>query len=262
MNAIVTALPASTSHLPCTGHCTVSDMLRWVGLPSLADATTGALTLSMRRVLADRLLVSEGQPFENLHVVAAGSFKCVQTDVEGYEQVLGFAIHGDVLGLDALGHASHHSGAVALEDASVVVVPIHELQSQCRDMPALATFLEHAAGVEIQRRADTQYLMSATSSVVRVARFLLNLAQRQSAMGYSQRRLRLVMTRRDIASHLGIAHETVSRALGTLSQQGCVRVSMHDLEIVDEGALRGLQRITRRRSISELAPEDEHTLAA
>jgi CRP/FNR family transcriptional regulator, anaerobic regulatory protein len=262
MNATITPMPPPGGRTASAGHCTASDMLRWAGLPALADAATDALPLALKRVLADRRLVHEGQPFEQLHVVAAGSFKCVQTDVEGYEQVLGFAVHGDVLGLDALGHPTHRSGAIALEDASVVVLPIHELKALSRELPALAAFLEHAAGVEIQRRAETQYLMSATSSVVRVARFLLHLAQRQSALGYSRRRLRIVMTRRDIASHLGIAHETVSRALGALSQQGCVQVSMHELEIVDEDALRALQRITRRRSIGELQTDGPHTLAA
>ena len=257
MNAIVTALPASTSHLPCTGHCTASDMLRWVGLPSLADATTDALTLSMRRVLADRLLVSEGQPFENLHVVAAGSFKCVQIDVEGYEQVLGFAIHGDMLGLDGLGGDRHTSGAVALEDSTVVVLPYPELLALGHRLPAMERLLMRATGAELLRRADTQYLMSAPSSEVRVARFMLQLAQGQAALGHSERRLRLFMTRRDIASYLGVAHETVSRALTGLVHNGCIEVSHRDIEIVDADALRELQRVTRGRS-----PREGHELVA
>ncbi|MBK8105248.1 MAG: helix-turn-helix domain-containing protein [Betaproteobacteria bacterium] len=105
------------------------------------------------------------------------------------------------------------------------------------------------------RRADTQYLMSAPSSEVRVARFVL--AQRQRALGHSDRRLRLSMTRRDIASYLGVAHETVSRALTALAQDGCIAVSHRDIEITDETGLRELQRMTRGRP-----PREGRELAA
>jgi CRP/FNR family transcriptional regulator len=87
--------------------------------------------------------------------------------------------------------------------------------------------------------------MSAASAEVRVARFLLHFAQRQSALGLSNRRLRLRMTRRDIASCLGVAHETVSRALTALVLHGCIKVSHRDIEIADAPALYELQRVTR-----------------
>jgi CRP/FNR family transcriptional regulator len=64
-------------------------------------------------------------------------------------------------------------------------------------------------------------------------------------MGRSGRRLLLRMTRRDIASCLGVAHETVSRALTALAQTGCIVVSHRDVEIVDAQALREMQRVTR-----------------
>jgi CRP/FNR family transcriptional regulator len=76
-------------------------------------------------------------------------------------------------------------------------------------------------------------------------------------VGHSERRLRLFMTRRDIASYLGVAHETVSRALTALVQDGCIAVSHRDIEIVDEPALRELQRMTRGRT-----PREGQALAA
>jgi CRP/FNR family transcriptional regulator len=80
---------------------------------------------------------------------------------------------------------------------------------------------------------------------VRVARFLLHFAKRQNALGYSDRRIRLRMTRRDIASHLGVAHETVSRALTALQQVGGIVVTYRDIEIVDAKLLQEIQRVTR-----------------
>lgn len=232
-------------------RCTATDALRWFGLPDQASAATDQISFAMRRVRAGRSLVVEGQPFEKLHLVSGGSFKCVQTDMDGYEQVLAFAIHGDIIGLDGLGQDRHGSGALALEDSTVVTLPVQELLSMGRHVPALEVLLHNAAGAEVARRGDTQYLMAAPSSEVRVARFLLQFARRQAALGHSGRRLRMCMTRRDIASYLGVAHETVSRALTALAQDGCIRVSHRDIELIDLEALNELQRVTRGRQTRE-----------
>ena len=119
-------------------RCTASDVLRWAGLYEQATAETDAIGFGMRRVQAEQTLLHEGQRFENVYLVGGGSFKHVQTDLEGYEQVLGFATHGDMLGLDGLGRDRHASGAVALEDSSVVVLPFGEL------LALLAIWLEEA----------------------------------------------------------------------------------------------------------------------
>jgi CRP/FNR family transcriptional regulator len=249
------AAPLSTASTACTsstiatavgiGRVRASDLLRWAGLPGLADAETEGIVFALRRALAGTLLFAEGQPLQSLYCVAAGSFKCTQTDLEGYEQVLGFALHGDVLGLDALYEHKHVSSAVALEDSSVAVLPLRELLAVSHRVPAIERLLLHATGAELLHRGDAQYLMSAPSSEVRVARFLLHFAQRQQAMGHSARRLLLRMTRRDIASALGVAHETVSRALTSLAQAGCIAVSHRDVEILDAETLRETQRVTR-----------------
>jgi CRP/FNR family transcriptional regulator len=246
------SLTSTTGFHTHTGtRCTASDVLRWFGRPDQVSRATDLIEFQMRQVHAGRSLVVEGQPFEKLHLVSSGSFKCVQTDMDGYEQVLAFAIHGDIIGLDGLGQTQHRSGAVALEDASVVTLPIRDLLAMGREVPALESLLHHAAGAEVSRCGDTQYLMAAPSSEVRVARFLLQFARRQSALGHSGRRLRMCMTRRDIASHLGVAHETVSRVLTALDHDGYISVSNRDIELVDLSALQELQRVTRGRQSRE-----------
>lgn len=226
-------------------RCTASDVLRWSGLPELVDSATDQIDFQMRHVQAGQALMVEGQLFQKLYLVSAGSFKCVRTDQEGYEQVLAFAIHGDIIGLDGLGRQQHNSGAIALDDAAVVSLPVQALRSMGRHTPALETLLYHAAGSEVSRRGETQYLMAAPSSEVRVARFLLQFARRQSALGCSDRRLRMSMTRREIASYLGVAHETVSRALTALAHDGYIKVLHRDIELLDPSALNDLQRVTR-----------------
>jgi CRP/FNR family transcriptional regulator len=248
---VLTSTPAKVTELQrarpaaAAARCTASDLLRWAGLAEHANEQTDRMPFATRRVRADAALVHEGTPFEYLYFVCAGSFKCVQVDSEGYEQVLGFALHSDMIGLDGMSRGRHASGAVALEDSTVASLPFSEMMSASRRLPSIERLIQRAVGAELLRRSDTQYLMSAASSEVRVARFLLHFARRQNALGYSDRRIRLRMTRRDIASHLGVAHETVSRALTALQQVGCIAVTYRDIELIDTRLLQDIQRITR-----------------
>jgi CRP/FNR family transcriptional regulator len=247
MTAQLMSLIHPEAHDLHIARCSASDVLGWTGQRALACRETDEIMFSMRRVAAGDILLHAGQPFEHLYCVGAGSFKSVQVDVEGYEQVLGFAIHGDMLGLDGLYESRHASDALALEDAAVAVLPHRELVALGRRVPALDQLLQRAAGAELIHLTELHYLMSASSAEVRVARFLMHFAQRQSSMGHSDRRLRLCMTRRDIASCLGVAHETVSRALTALAQDGIIKVSHREVEIVDTAALHDLQSTTRGR---------------
>lgn len=244
-------------------RCTASDLLRWSGLGGLADEATDALCYSLRQVPMLSTLIVEGQPLHHLYVVVAGSFKSTRTDDEGYEQVLGFALQGEMLGLDALSTQRHACGVVALEDSAVAALPLTDLLPHSSRLHAMEQLLWHAAGVELRNRAETQYQMSAPSTEVRLARFLLHLAQQQLALGHSGRQLNLRMSRRDIASCLGVAHESVSRALATLVQAGCITVNMREIEIVDPTAMHALQRVTRGAPRSrELRHAQAHMLAA
>jgi CRP/FNR family transcriptional regulator, anaerobic regulatory protein len=243
--ALATPIDFRRARRPAPPRSTATDLLRCVGLSALATSETDSVPVTLRDVSPDTALLHEGQPMEWLHVVAAGSFKTVQVDAEGYEQVIGFAIRGDVVGLDGLGTARHASSAIALESSTVMGLAFDELVRLGRQQPVFELLLHRAAGAELQSRASTQYLMSAPSSEVRVARFLLHFARRLHALDHPAQPMRLCMTRRDIASHLGIAHETVSRALSSLAQAGCLHVANRSIEILDAGALEDLQRITR-----------------
>jgi CRP/FNR family transcriptional regulator len=226
-------------------RCCASDLLHWAGMGDAADAKTDQLSFATRRVGTGTTLMYEGHLLQNLYFVGAGSFKIVQVDIEGYEQVLGFALRGDCIGLDALSDGRHASSAIALEDSMVCVVPFRELVALGHEAAALERLLHHATGAELLRRGRSQYLMAAACAEVRVARFLINYGLRQGEMGYSDRHFRLRMSRRDIASYLGVAHETVSRALTLLAQWGIIVVDHRDVEIVDGPALHNLQRLTR-----------------
>lgn len=206
---------------------------------------TDALKFSMRLVRSGGVLVREGSPFGTLYIVASGSFKCSQYDAEGYEQVLGFTLQGDVIGLDGLCEDRQCNTTVALEDSMVAVVPFREFVRAGHDLPALERLLHQSVSRELRRKNVAQHVMAAASADVRLVRFLLEITGRHAVLGFSSRRLRLRMSRRDIGSYLGVAHETVSRSLKGLAASGYIDVKHRELEILDREGLMLLQRNTR-----------------
>lgn len=226
-------------------RCTLHEVRWWTGQAPVA--LDDALTFATRRVLADKTLVHQHQRLESFYVVGAGSFKLVRIEPDGGEQVLGFAWRGDVIGLDAVVEQRQCGNVIALEDSMVALLPYEQcLQPDAR--PVLADLLQRAAAVELQHRSQTQYLMAAANAEVRAARFLLAMGQRQRGLGYSGTRFRLTMSRRDVASYLGVAHETVSRAFTLLAQAGYLTVSHREIELVDLDGLTALARQSRGAS--------------
>lgn len=222
-------------------------------------AKTDEHMFSMRRIKAGTVLVREGSPFGTLYLVASGSFKCSQYDAEGYEQVLGFTLQGDMIGLDGLCEERQCNTTVALEDAMVAVIPFREFVRSGHELPALERLLHQSASRELRRKNVAQHVMAAASADVRLVRFLLEITSRHALLGFSSRRLRLRMSRRDIGSYLGVAHETVSRSLKGLAASGYIDIKHRELEILDREGLMLLQRNTRGASDRPASSRSAHS---
>ena len=223
----------------------LADLLRLMGIEASAAPDAEAYPLTMRQLHAGAPLFHEGTAAEAIYFVSVGMFKSFSTAEDGYEQVLGFSARGEVLGLDAICGSHHPTGAVALEDARVFVVPVRDVFSLGNRVPGLDRVLHVAASRQLAQRGDIADVMAAVAAEVRLARFLVQLSARMGACGQSTRRLLLRMSRRDIASHLGVAHETVSRSFGALADWGYLRVNYREVEICDLDALKAFARCTR-----------------
>lgn len=227
---------------------TCADVMRLLGVPTaLANQAEAQVPVACRRVRAHCTLFVQGAPADGISLVRHGTFKTVKTDSDGYEQVLDFLGRGDLIGGEALGCSTHASGAIALEDSSAWVIPRHDLNALRRSVPAFDDAMQAALGRQLLHAAEMAELMSAVAAEVRLARFLLHQASRMVARGQSARRLLLQMSRRDIASYLGLAHETVSRSLTLLDKWGCVRVHNREIDILDARALADCASSTRGR---------------
>lgn len=223
----------------------LSDLLRLLGAEQHVSATSDGFPLALRRLRADAPLFHEGAGVECIYFVHSGAFKRVRTAEDGYEQVLGFATRGDLLGFDAICLGWHPTAAIALEDARVLAVRVQDLKRLAGSVPAFEPLLQRVSSLELQRQGEVLQLMAAVAAEVRLARFLLQVSARMQAIGQSPRCFYLRMCRRDIASHLGVAHETVSRSFTLLADCGCLRVDNREVEILDMALLRQLASSTR-----------------
>jgi CRP/FNR family transcriptional regulator len=128
-----------------------------------------------------------------------------------------------------------------------------------RRLPAFDAALQGTLSRQLARAGEIAEVMSAVAADVRLARFLVQLSARMAERGQSPRRLLLRMNRRDIANHLGLAHETISRAFRQLAERGWLRVDNRDIEILGPDGLAGLKRFAR---CTRRTAEDDDALSA
>lgn len=225
----------------------MSDLLQLMAVEAGNHCAETDPPVPIRRLRTGDTLFHQGLPAHAIYFVRAGTFKTVRTAEDGYEQVLGFSGRGDILGFDAISRGQHPSEAVALEDSSAYVVLLADLLALGHDEPGLVVAVHNAVSRALAGRGDLADVMAAVAAEVRLARFLIQMSQRMAAFGQSPRRLRLRMSRRDIGSYLGVAHETVSRSFRALAEAGLLEVSNREVEIRNLEGLKDFARNTRRQ---------------
>jgi CRP/FNR family transcriptional regulator, anaerobic regulatory protein len=223
----------------------LTELLHLMDADAAAAPADPSFLVPVWRVRAGAVLAREGAPCEHLQLVRSGSFKCHKTLEDGYEQVLSLAGPGTVLGFEAVCSGRHPNSVVALEDSTVCALPLRELDDWRRQCTAIDHALQHALSRQLGRAGEFAEMMAAVAAEVRLARFLVWLSASMAERGQSPRRLYLRMSRRDIASLLGVAHETVSRSFTALAEWGCLQVDNRQVEILDLEALRSCSRSTR-----------------
>ena len=156
---------------------------------------------------------------------------------DGREQVTGFQMAGELLGLDGISTDHHACDATALEDSQVCMIPYGQLESMSREVTALQHQFHKIMSREIVRDHGVMLLLGSMRAEERLAAFLLNLTQRLQARGFSASALVLRMTREEIGSYLGLKLETVSRTFSKFQEDGILEVKQRDIRILDQDAL-------------------------
>jgi len=207
------------------------------GLSSAQLGRISRLVSGHRKVKRGETLLREGEAATQLYAVRSGFLKTQVASQDGHEQVTGFHMAGELLGLEGLSREQHTAEVVALEDAEVCVLPIGPLQALAQEIPALQSHLFKLLSQEIVRERQLILLLGNTRADERVARFLLDLTQRLQARGLSASEHVLRMTREEMGSYLSLKLETVSRTFSKLAADGVLSVKHRHLHIHDPEAL-------------------------
>jgi len=191
------------------------------------------IVYARRHIKRGELLFGAGDEFKCLFAVRSGFFKMSFADGDGREQVTGFFMSGELLGMDGLGSGRCEGNAIALEDSLVCAMPYALIEDIGRDVPSLQRRLHSVLAREIVRGQGIMVLLASMGARQRVAAFLISLSRRFASRGFSGSRFVLRMTRAEIASYLGLEIETVSRAFSAFHSDGLIDVRRRQVNIID-----------------------------
>ncbi len=198
------------------------------------------LISTRRRIKRGDYLYRVGDSFDAIYAIRSGFFK---TDVlleDGREQVTGFQMGGELLGLDGISTEHHTCNAIALEDSEICAIPFARLESLSREIHTLQRHFHKVMSREIVRDHGVMMLLGTMRAEERLAAFLLNLSQRFTARGFSHAEFYLRMTREEIGSYLGRKLETVSRAFSRFQEEGHIAVQQKHVRILNVDGLKAL----------------------
>ena len=218
--------------------CNLRELCLPVGLSDEELSSIDDIIGTRRTVRRGESLFHAGEAFTALYAVRTGFFKTVVSAADGREQVTGFQMAGELIGLDGISTDHHSCDAIALEDSQVCMIPYSQLETLSREVTLLQHQFHKIMSREIVREHGVMLLLGSMRAEERLAAFLLNLVQRLHARGFSQSELVLRMTREEIGSYLGLKLETVSRTFSKFVEEGIVDVKQRHVRILDTDALR------------------------
>ena len=232
-----TLMDAQSIKVACSS-CNLRELCLPMGLNPEEMSKLDRVVSSRKRIKRGMSLFNVGDPFTSLYAVRSGFFKTCVTTADGRDQVTGFQMTGEIIGLDGIVSDRHSCDAIALEDAEVCVMPFDKVEELSREFTTLQHHVHKIMSREIVRDHGVMLLLGSMRAEERLAAFLLNLVQRLHARGFSQSELILRMTREEIGSYLGMKLETVSRTFSKFVEDGVIEVKQRYVKILDTEALK------------------------
>lgn len=217
---------------PCS-TCHLRDSCIPGGLSQQLVQGMDRLPFALRRVALGETLFEPGQAFGRLYAVRAGTFKSCVTLANGLQQVTGFHLTGELLGLDGVATGTYASSTIALEDSEVCSIPYAFLSGLPSATLEVQGAIARLMSREIVREYSLMLMLGSMNAEERLAAFLLSLSARMRARGFSPNEFHLRMSRADMASFLGMKLETVSRTFTAFVRKGLLQVNKKHVRIVD-----------------------------
>jgi CRP/FNR family transcriptional regulator len=218
-------------------NCNLRELCMPMGLSSEEVERLDHVVANRRKIKRGASLFRNGEKFTSLYAIRTGFFKTCVASEDGRDQVTGFQMAGEIIGLDGIVNDHHTCDAIALEDAEVCIMPFDRIEDLSREINGLQRHVHKIMSREIVREHGVMLLLGSMRAEERLAAFLLNLVQRLHARGFSQSELILRMTREEIGSYLGLKLETVSRTFSKFVEDGIVEVKQRHVRILNTEAL-------------------------
>lgn len=182
-------------------------------------------------------LFREGDPFNAIAAVRGGTVKTFVIDAHGREQIQGFFLPGEVIGLNAIHSARYPCNAIALDTTMLCRFSFPQMAMLATRLPGLQQHLFRLLSEDIGKAA---LLAGDYTADERMAAFLIALARRYAARGFSGSAFNLTMSRTDIANYLRLAPETVSRVLRRFQDDALIRIDRREVELMGRARLEEL----------------------
>lgn len=221
-------------------QCNLRELCLPIGLSEEESTKLDQLVSTRRSIKKGDALFRHGDPFTSIYAIRSGTFKTRVNTLDGRDQVTGFQMAGELIGLDGMGSSRHACDAIAIEDSEVCLIPYSRLSELSIEVPVLQRHFHRLMSREIVREHSVMLLLGSMRAEERIAAFLLNLVQRMQVRGFSSREVVLRMTREEIGSFLGLKLETVSRTLSKLAEDGMISVQQRLVRLEDSARLRAL----------------------
>ncbi len=196
--------------------------------------------LRRRHVARGETIFLKDDPFRSVFAVKSGSFKTYIPKVSGYDQVVGFHLIGELIGMEGLSGQHYPYTARALQDSSVCELRMESLSETGYLLEELQRGIINMLSAEVAFNHQLITTLIHQSADQRLAGFLLNLTRRLQARGMRQVEFQIGMSRSDIGSYLGLASETVSRVLTRFQKNGLIQLRHKRLRLLDPDSLRGI----------------------
>lgn len=213
-------------------NCSLRELCLPVGLPANELEQLDQVIEKRKQLKKGEFLFKIEQDFTSLFAVRTGFFKTNIASQDGREQVTGFYMSGELIGLDGISGNKHTCNAVALEDSEVCELPFLAFEDLIKTLPSLQRQFMRLMSSEIVRDQGTMLLLGNMKAEERIATFLMNLSQRLKNRGFAANDFILRMSREEIGSFLGLKLETVSRTLSKFHQAGLIMVDHKHIQLI------------------------------
>ncbi len=235
-------------------NCSLTSLCLPMGLAPEDVDQLDAIVKRSRPLHRGDHLFRQGDEFQCIYVVKTGTVKSFDPGEDGSEQVLGFHLPGEMVGLDAIESGVHHCSAKILETTAVCEIPFEHLEELSSTIPSLQHQMYRLLSREIGQDENMLTLLGKRNAEERLASFLLSLSERFQRRGFSPSDFYLSMSRHEIGNYLGLAVETVSRLFTRFQDEGLLNVERKHIQLLDiprlQQILNGEQGNVREQQIT------------